>query len=108
MLNTTYISELVEKFTGFNRFPTKTLPGSEFSLFLQGILKDLGVSYKIQKYAAAEVTLYNSKKETMSIYKVKPAMLDLYLFLTILGYIAALWVVIKFTGKAFVSKNKKN
>ena len=107
MLNATYISELVEQFTRFNRFPTKTLPGSEFSLFLQGLLKDIGVTFKTQKYAATEVTLYNSKNETMSVYKVKPAMLDLYLFLVILGYIAALWVVIKFTGKTFVSKNKK-
>lgn len=108
MLNGTYIAEVAEKFSEFNRFPTKTAPGSPFTLFLQGLLKDMSVAFKVQKYAATEVTLYSSKAETMSVYKVKPAMLDLYLFLTILGYLAVLWLVLKTCGKVSTSKSKRN
>ena len=67
----------------------------------------MGITFKVQKYPATEVTLYNSKVESLSIYKVKPAMLDLYLFLSILAYLGVLYVVIKVCRKPFISKNKK-
>jgi hypothetical protein len=107
VLNTTYLEELVGNFKDFNRFPAKMTPGSKFSNYFQGLLKDMEFNFKVQKFPAPDVTLYNSKQESLSVYKVKPAMLDLYIFLGVLGYLAVLWLVIKFLGKKFI-KSKKN
>ena len=107
MLNTTFLEEFTKILSSNNRFPTKLIPGSKFTGILQQRLKDLGVNFKGQKFTASEVTLYNSKNETLSVYKVKSAMLDLYLFIAILGYLALLWGVIKIFGKPFISKSKK-
>jgi hypothetical protein len=94
-VNLTRFSDLFEKLKEFNRFPTKVTPASRFSSFLQSTLKEIGVNFKQQKFPATEVALYSSKEESLSIYKVKPAMLDFYLFLVILGYLGALWGGIK-------------
>lgn len=103
-LNVTFIEELVRKVSEFNRFPTKVTPGSAFSGFLQGVLKDIGVVFKQQKFPATEVTLYSTKAENLSVFKVKPAMLDFYLFLAILGYLVLVWGSVKVLSK---SSNKK-
>ena len=101
----TRFEELFEKLKEFNRFPSKLTPGSKFSAFLQSTLKEIGVNFKQQKFSATEVTLYSSKVESLSVYKVKPAMLDFYLFLVILAYLAALWGGIKlFTRQSKVKR----
>jgi len=90
--------------TGFNRFPTKVSTGSAFSVYLQGLLKELGVTFKQQKFPATEITLYSSKVESLSVFKVKPAMLDFYLFLVILAYLVLVWGGVKVASK---TSNKK-
>ena len=102
----TRFEELFEKIKEFNRFPSKLTPASKFSAFLQSTLKELGVNFKQQKFPATEVTLYASKAESLSVYKVKPAMLDFYLFLVILAYLAALWGGMKvFTKQSKVKRS---
>lgn len=103
-LNVTFVEELVRRVGEFNRFPTKVTPGSAFSGFLQGVLKEIGVGFKQQKFPATEVTLYSTKVESLSVYKVKPAMLDFYLFLVILGYLVLVWGAVKVLSK---NSNKK-
>lgn len=104
--NLTRVGELFDRLKEFNRFPSKLTPGSKFSTFLQSWLKEIGVNFKVQKFPATEVTLYASKVESLSVYKVKPAMLDFYLFLVILAYLAALWGGIKvFSGQSKVKRS---
>lgn len=92
----------------YNRFPSKLTPGSKFLAVLQEELKALGVGFKAQKFPATEVSLYKTKQETLMVYKVKPAMLDLYLFLSILGYLVVLWAIVKTFGGSAASKKKSN
>eukprot|EP00358_Blepharisma_japonicum_P004020 CAMPEP_0202947132 /NCGR_PEP_ID=MMETSP1395-20130829/10848_1 /ASSEMBLY_ACC=CAM_ASM_000871 /TAXON_ID=5961 /ORGANISM="Blepharisma japonicum, Strain Stock R1072" /LENGTH=448 /DNA_ID=CAMNT_0049648179 /DNA_START=178 /DNA_END=1524 /DNA_ORIENTATION=+ len=96
-----------EKLGNYTRFTTKLAPGAEFPKVLKETLNELTNStFKVQKYPVTDYTLYNTKGENLSVYKVKPAILDLYIFLGIFGYIIVLWGVIKVFGSPFVSKGE--
>lgn len=101
------INNWVETFANYTRFPTKLTPGSEFTKLLKESLSNItNTPVKTQKYQVTDYTLYNTKVETMSIYKVKPAILDLYIFIGIIGYIAVLYGVLKVFGGISFTKEK--
>lgn len=91
------------------RYPTKLTPGSPVPESLMVALQNFtGKSLKKKSFALEDTTLYASKVETLNIYRVKPPILEFYVFLSVMGYIAALWVLVTMCGKmSLVSKKEK-
>jgi len=87
------LEELGQKISNSTRYPAKLTPGAGITDLLVANLQNYtGKSLKKKAFPLDDTILYGSKPETLNIYRVKPPILEFYIFLGVLGYLAALWV----------------
>ena len=102
------IETFKQQLANFTRFPTQLGVNSAFTKLLKQSLKEsVGMNLTSQEFQLSEFTFYDSKVETLKVYKVKPPILDFYVFLGTLSYIAVLWALLKFCGNLRFAKQKK-
>ena len=103
------LEEWGRKLHNVTRYPSKLTPGSPVTDSLFTALQNYtGKSLKKKSFTLEDTTLYGSKVETLNIYRVKPPILEFYVFLAVMGYIAVLWVLVTVCGKlSFVTKKVK-
>lgn len=96
------------KLSNATRYPGKLTPGAPVTdMIIEGLQNYTGKTLKKKTFTLEDTTLYASKVETLSIYRVKPPILEFYIFLGVLSYIALLWVVISVCSRSLlVSKTK--
>jgi len=109
LLNFDYMQGLTQSFANYTRYPTHLTPKSPFNLFLQDELKKVATEVTAKPFSLETYALYPSKVESLTAYHVKPAILDFYIFLGVLGYIALMCAVVKTcAGVTFFKSDKKN
>jgi hypothetical protein len=103
-LNTEVVSEediknWVERIGNYTYFTSKVKTGSSLNNLLFSSLESYsGLTAQRKSFTLEDFTLYNSKPETLTIQRVKPAILEFYIFLAVLAYITALWGLFKVIG----------
>lgn len=110
LLNFDYMKGLTQSFSNFTRFPTHLTPKEPFNVYLKEELKKVATVVTAKPFALENYALFPSKVETLTAYHVKPAILDFYIFLAVLGYIGLLCGVVKTFASfsLFKSEQKKH
>jgi hypothetical protein len=93
------IKNWVERIGNYTYFTSKVKTGSALNNLLFSSLESYsGLTAQRKSFTLEDFTLYNSKPETLTIQRVKPAILEFYIFLAVLAYITALWGLFKVIG----------
>jgi hypothetical protein len=102
------LEEWGEKIANYTRYPGKLTPGAGITdLIVSNLQNYTGKSLKKKAFPLDDTILYASKPESLNIYRVKPPILEFYIFLGVLGYLAVLWIAIGLCSRmSLVSKTK--
>jgi hypothetical protein len=107
LLNYEYMHGLTQAFANYTRYPTHLTPKSPFNQYLISELKKVATEVTTKPFTLENYALFPSKPETLSAYHVKPAILDFYIFLAILGYIGLLCGIVKASAGVSLFKSDK-